>query len=174
MNRKLSLLAVGLCLAAVCMTGCLTNKSTTVTPASTNAITGAVSPSTTNTVTTVNQANLDIECAALQLVGTPALIYALEKSPAARPIAVDVQTALQGALNGANTNVVDQINGLVGGDAALQASILPLIQAASSLEQSLLAKYGTAVGVQISEAILRADLNVVTAALAAVPAPANP
>lgn len=150
--------------------GCMTSKTTSVTPPGTNSITGAVSPSMTNTITVVNQANLDLDCAGLQLVGTPALIYAMEKDPTARPIVLDVQVALQGALLGADINVVAKINGLIGGDAALEASILPLIQGASSLEQSLLAKYGSVVGVQITEAILRTDLNIVTAALAAVPA----
>lgn len=170
---KINLLPIGLSVALVALAinaGCVTSKTTSVTPRSTNTVTGAVSPASTNTVTTVNQGNLDLDCAGLQLVGTPALIYALEKDPSARPSVLDIQVALQGALQGADTNVVTQINGLIGGDAALQAAVLPLIQGASALEQSLLAKYGSVVGVQITEAILRTDLNIVTAALAAVPA----
>jgi hypothetical protein len=151
-------------LAAATLVGCVTKSVTTVTP----GVNGG-SP-TTNQVTVVNQANLDLDCAALQLVGTPALIYALNKDPQARPIVVDIQTALTGALVGADTNVVAQINGLIGGDPALQASLVPLIQAASSLNQQMLAKYGTVNGVIISEAILKTDLLIVNSALAAVPA----
>ena len=153
-------------LAGLGFTGCFTEKTVSVTPASTNAA-GVVIAASTNTVTTVNQATLDLDCAGLQLVGTPALIYAIQKDPAARPIVADIQVALQGALNGVDTNVVTQINGLIGGDAALQASITPLIQGAAALEQQLLRKYGNVAGVQITEAILRADLNIVTAALGA-------
>jgi hypothetical protein len=153
------------CFALVAMVGCVTKTTTTVTP----GLNGA-SP-VTNTVTTVNTNNLDIDCMVLQLVGTPSLIYALEKEPSARPIVVDIQIALQGALNGADTNVTATITGLVGGDAALDASITPLIQGASALNQQLLAKYGDKNAVIIGLAILRSDLDIVNAALAAVPAP---
>ena len=165
MKKYLSIacLAIGMLGLSLISTGCLTSK--VVTP-STNA--AGVTTFTTNTV--VNTAQLNIDCAALQLVGTPAVIYAIQKDPSARPIVVDIQVALQGALQGANTNVVSQINGLIGGNASLQASITPLIQGASSLEQQLLAKYGSIAGVQITQAILNADLNITTAALAAVPA----
>jgi hypothetical protein len=149
--------------------GCMTSEVTTVTPPTTNSVTGVVTGPVTNTATVVNEANLELDCAGLQLVGTPALIFTLEKEPAARPVVVDIQTALTGAIVGVDTNVLDSIDGLIGGDAALQASLLPLIQGASSLEQSLLQKYGNAVATQISIAILKAELNIVTAALAAVP-----
>jgi hypothetical protein len=158
-------------LSVIAFSGCLTNKTPVITGPSTNSATGVITGPTTNEVTTVNEANLTLDASVLQLVGTPALIYALEKDPSARPIVLDIQVALTGAINGANTNVVSEINRLVGGDTALQASILPLIQGASSLEQSLLAKYGSVAGVQITQAILTADLNIVNAALKAVPAP---
>jgi hypothetical protein len=151
-------------IAASLGTGCVTKSSQMVTP----GVNGG--PATTNTVTVVDQSALSLDCAALSLVGTPALIFALEKEPSARPIVQDIQVALDGALNGSNTNVVAQINGLVGGDPALSASILPLIQGASALEQQLLVKYGTNNAVIIGKAVLAADLNITTAALAAVPA----
>ena len=55
--------------------------------------------SATNVVVTVDQANLALDCAALQLVGTPAVTYALTKDPSVRPILVDIQTAVNGALH---------------------------------------------------------------------------
>ena len=76
-------------------------------------------------------------------------------------------------MQGADTNVVAKINGMVGANSALAASVLPLIQGASALEQQELSKYGTLAGVQITEAILAADLSIVTSALTAVPATAT-
>lgn len=161
--------AVAIAVGGLGLAGCMTQSTTSVTPASTNAVTGAVTASSTNTVTTVNQANLALDCAGLQLVGTPVLIYALQQDPSAVPITEDIQVAITGALDGANTNVIADIDGLIGNNAALQASLQPLIKGASALEQSELVKYGTNNAVIISEAILQADLNIVNAALAAVP-----
>jgi hypothetical protein len=166
MKNQFSLsLTIVLAAVAMAFTGCLLSKTTTVTPGGTG-----FAP-ITNTVVTVNQANLALDCAALQLVGTPAVTYALQKNPSVRPILVDIQTALNGALNGADTNVVATIEGFVGNDPALDDQLTPLIQAASDLRGQLLAKYGDKAGVQISTAILKADLNIVTAALKAIPAP---
>jgi hypothetical protein len=121
----------------------------------------------TNIVTTVNQANLALDCAALQLVGTPAVTYALTKDPAVRPILVDIQTAVNGALHGADTNVVATVEGFLGKNQALDDQLTPLIKAASDLRAQLLLKYGSNNGVIIASAILQADLNILNAALAA-------
>ncbi|MDR3427838.1 hypothetical protein [Silvimonas sp.] len=169
LTPTLAIGVVSLVASAILLGGCMTESSTSVTPASTNSV-GQVTPPVTNTVTIINEQNLALDCAALQLVGTPALIYALTSDPSARPIVSDIQVALTGALDGVNTNVVSDVDGLVGNNAALQASILPLITAAGTLEQQLLVKYGTNNAVIVTKAVLQADLNTVNAALAAVPA----
>lgn len=152
---------------ALLPSGCMTSKTTTVTQSTNSA--GAVT-SATNVVVTVNQANLALDCAALQLVGTPAVTYALTKDPSVRPILVDIQTAVNGALHGADTNVVATVEGFLGKNQALDDQLTPLIQAASDLRGQLLLKYGSNNGVIIASAILQADLNILNAALAAVPA----
>lgn len=148
---------------------CVASRVTSVTPASTNMVTGAVTPSTTNTVLVVNQGNLALDCAVLKLMGIPAVTYALSKNPGVRPILVDIQMALRGALHGTDSNIVATITGFVGKDQLLDAELTPLIQAASGLRGQLIAKYGDKAGVQISLAILQTDLDIVTAALEAYP-----
>lgn len=177
MKKKLSILMGTVAMGALCLfaSGCLTTKTTTITPGGTNSQ-GQVFGPVTNTVTTVNQANLQLECAALKLVGTPAVTYVLanDKSGEVRPIVMNIQMALNGTLNGLNgdTNIVGTINNLISKNAMVQAQFTPLVQAADALRAQLLAKYGSVVSVQISLSILQADLDIVTAALAAVPAPA--
>ena len=167
MNKSISIMAaIMLAGIALSLPSCLTKQTTTVT-----SVTNSVGQVTlvTNVTTTVNQAQLNIDCAALQLVGTPAVTYALTKDPSVRPIIVNIQVAINGALNGADTNVIKTVQGFIGKNQALDDQLTPLIQAASDLRGQLLAKYGTNNAVIISKAILQADLNIVNGALAAVP-----
>lgn len=153
------ILAIAL-IAATVTAGCLLRKQTVVTG-------DAVSGFTTNTVKVVNQTVLDGYCAGIQLLGTPALTRALQKDVSVRPIVQNIQTALVGALHGADSNVVATIEGFLGQNPALDDQLQPLIKAASDLRGQLLAKYGDRAAVQITTAILQTDLNIVNVALAA-------
>lgn len=135
---------------------------------------GALNPVTkTETVTngatnfsyTVNSTVLDAECAGLGLVGTPLVTDLLANEPAARPIITDVQTAINAALNGSDTNVVATIDGLISKNATVQKQMSPLVKGADTLRAQLLAKYGSTVAGQIATSILNEDLAIVTAAL---------
>ena len=66
--------------------------------------------------------------------------------------------------------MVATVEGFLGKNQALDDQLTPLIQAASDLRGQLLLKYGGNNGVIIASAILQADLNILNAALAAVPA----
>lgn len=164
MNKVKPFAIVSVCLllgfVAAMQTGCLLHKVTTVTG---DAASGFV----TNTTTVVDDVVLEGYCAGLQLVGTPAVTYALSKDPSAKPIVQDIQMALNGALNGADSNVVATVEGFLGKNQALDDQLTPLIKAASDLRGRLLAKYGDKAAVQITTAILRTDLSIVNAALAA-------
>lgn len=127
--------------------------------------TATVTGGVTNYTFSVDQATLDAECAVLGLIGTPAVTYALTHDVGARPIVTDIQTALNGALNGADATIVAQIEALAGQNATVNAQLTPLIQGASALRGQLVAKYGTTVAGQIGKAILQEDLTIVTTAL---------
>lgn len=140
--------------------GCMTSKTSTVTGTSTTNAAGVVTTIyATNTVTTVNQANLDIDALGLQSIVSIAVTVTVQKDPGALQPIKDIQAALTGIINGANTNSVTQILAVAGqNNAALQAEIAPLVTQASAFEQNLIVKYGTQVGGQISLAMAKAAL----------------
>jgi hypothetical protein len=165
-------LAAGIITAA--SPGCVTKSTTSITT-STNAA-GVVTTST-NVAVTVNQANLSLDCAGLQLVGTPALTYALQQDPGIRPILVQIQGALNLAVNSNATNVSATIQTYLGQNQSLDAQLTPLVNAAINLKAQLIAKYTTGAGaattagvvVQITQAILTTDLNILNSVLSANP-----
>jgi hypothetical protein len=145
-------------------TGCMTSKQSTVTEATNSA--GVISYQT-NVVTVVNQANLDLDCAGIQAATGLAVSMALQKDPAAKPALVNIQTALSGILQGANTNSVKQIATLIGSSTnpAVAANLTPLVSTMSTLEQSLIQKYGASTGGQIGLAIATAISNGINSGL---------
>jgi hypothetical protein len=157
------------------LAGCALNpivKTTTVTPGGTNAF-GVVYGPVTNITVAVDQALLDGELTAAELVETPLLTIMLQNHPEIRPVLNDLQTALLGwtSAGGVDTNVTAKINSLVGANnPAVQAQIVPLINATKALQGRLLAKYGDKAGVIILQGLLAKDLRVINAVLLAVPA----
>ena len=155
MKYLTSILTLGL--LALALTGCMTSKTTTVTPGGTNSAGVAFGP-VTNTVTTVNQANLDLDCGVLQGITAGAVSVVVAKEPKSIPIMQDVALGLDGVLNGSNTNTTARVLGLMGGNSnpVLDAQVTSLLKTVSALEQQLLARYGPTAGGQISLAITRA------------------
>lgn len=159
MKMKFLLLStLAAALLSGCLTGCMTSKTTTVTPGGTNSVTGAGYLPVTNTVVTVNQANLTLDCGVLQGITAGAVSVVVAKEPGSIPALKDAAVALDGILNGANTNTTAQVIGLLGGNAnpVLNTEVTSLLSTVSALEQQLLAKYGPMVGGQIALAITRA------------------
>lgn len=150
MNKIIS--SIGL---ALILCGCATTKTTSVT-SSTNALGQTIQ--TTNVVVAVNQANLALDCAGIQAATGLAVSIALQQDPSARADVLNVQATLNGILKGADSNSVAQITSLLksSGNAAVTRNLAPLVSQASSLEQSLVAKYGTTVGGQIALAVANA------------------
>jgi hypothetical protein len=164
MKSAKKVLLSALCGACCCalIAGCMTSKTTTVTPAATNTVNGVTTTNfTTNVVVTVNQATLALDCAGIQAAAGLAVSLTVQKDPAAKPILQNIQTTITGVLNGAGANSVSQIAGLFGGsgNAAVVQNLTPVVNQMSSLEQSLVAKYGATVGGQITIAILNALNN---------------
>lgn len=135
--------------------GCMTS-STPVVTSSTNSA-GLVTLMT-NTVTTVNQANLALDSAILQGAVTVYLSVAVNKDPSIVPALKDAQLGLTGVLNGANTNSVSQILTALkqSSNPTLAAAMAPIVNDISVYEQAMLAKYGTTVSGQISIAFAQA------------------
>ncbi|MEN6533327.1 MAG: hypothetical protein ABFD89_06665 [Bryobacteraceae bacterium] len=134
-------------IGALALCGCMTSKTTTVTP-------GGV----TNTVVTVNQANLALDCGVIQGITAGAVSVIVAKEPSSVPILKDAALSLDAALNGANTNTTAKVLTLLGenNNPVLAAEVTSLLGTVSSLEQQLLVKYGQKVGGQITLAITRA------------------
>ena len=170
---KNTIIAATLLAASCLLTGCLTGKVSTITPASTNSL-GIITGPVTNTVTIVNTNNLLLETAVLQSATAIGVGVAVQKDPSIVQALTDAQIALDGILNGASTNTPAQVAALLGNNSnpTIQGEIMPLITMASVLEQQLLAKYGTTVGGQISMAILRALDRGLAAGLIGAPMPA--
>ena len=171
MKKKI---AVSLILIAVSSTfifsGCVTDKKTVVTPATTNAL-GVVTGPVTNTVTTVNTNNLLLDASVLQGATAVAVSVVAQKDPSAVPALRDASVALNGILNGANPQTTGQVLGLLGSNsnATLAAEIGPLIGTVSALEQTLLNKYGSGVSGQITLALTKAVAAGFVAGLAGQP-----
>ena len=157
-----AILAVGA--VGMLSTGCVTSK--VVTPASTNALTGVVIGATTNTI--VNTNNLLIDASVFQGVVATAVSVVVQKDTNAIPILKDAQMALDGILNGANTNTVGNIIAVLGKNSnpTIASEVGPLVATFSALEQNLIAKYGTSVGGQITLALTKAGLAGLTVGLA--------
>lgn len=112
----------------------------------------------TNSDGTVNQANLTLDCSALVGLSSTGFTIALQKDPSLLQPFKDAKTALDGALNGANTNSVSQALAAFNlqNNPTITAEVTPLIQSASSLEQQLVTKYGATTGGQIALAVASA------------------
>lgn len=167
-----AILALG---ALALVPGCMTSKITTVTPGGTNDQGVAFAPST-NTVTIVNTNNLQLDASIIKR-GTAAILVGVLKIPAVQkdtaviPALKDAQTALNGILDGSNSQTTQQVLDTLGqsSNQALASQIGPLIDFASAGEQALIAKYGSGpVAGQISVAVARAVRDGLTTALASV------
>jgi hypothetical protein len=155
---KMRIMAVtAMVLAAGLFAGCMTSKTTTVTPGGTTAG-GVVFGPVTNTVTTVNEANLALDCGVLQGLVAAGVSIVVQKEPGSIPALKDAELALDGILNGANTNTTAQALALLGSNSnpVLASEITSLMQVGSALEQKLLAKYGQSVTGEISLALTKA------------------
>jgi hypothetical protein len=155
---KMRIMSVmGMVLAAGLLAGCMMSKTTTVTPGGTTAG-GVVFAPVTNTVTTVNEANLALDCGVLQGLVAASVSIVVQKEPASIPALKDAELALDGILNGADTNTTAQAIALLGKNSnpVLATEMTTLINTMSVLEQQLLAKYGQNVGGQIALAISQA------------------
>jgi hypothetical protein len=144
--------AAALLIGCSLLPGCMTSKVTTVTHPTGG--TGTV----TNTVTVVNTNNLILDASVIQAAVATGVSVAIQKDPSTIPAFKDAQMALDGVLNGSNTNTTAQVLALLGNDSnpTIASEVTPLISVASSLEQQLLAKYGSGVAGQISLAIAKA------------------
>ena len=140
-----SLLLCGL--LALGSVGCMTSKVITTSP------TGVV---TTNTI--VNTNNLQLDCMLIEGAAAFGVDEAIQQDPTLREPLQATQTALDGVLYGINPATSNQCLELLGAgnNPVIAAQVTPLIGMASSLEQTLLAKYGGGVGAQITIAITRA------------------
>jgi hypothetical protein len=147
--------------------GCLTDKTSSVT-ATTNTQFGVTTTNyATNTVVTVNSNALALDCAGIQSLTGLGVSVAIQEDPKAKQIIQNIQTALSGVLNGAGTNTVLQIQSLIGssGNAAVTSNLAPVVNSLSSLEQTLVKKYGATVGGQIGLALATAVNVGITAGL---------
>ena len=147
MKTQLVLTSIAILIIASLNTGCVTKKVQTVTNGQ------------TNTVTVVNQENLDLDAAALQGATSIATAFIVSKgNPADIAALKNAELAINGILNGANQQTTQQVIDLLkaNGSATLQTQVSGLVQAASALEQKLLNKYGTTVAGQISVELTKA------------------
>jgi hypothetical protein len=143
-------ITLAISIAAIAFTGCMTSKTTTTSP------TGGVT-----VVTTVNEANLALDCAGIQMVTAGAISYVAQKAPSAIPVLKDTQTALDGVLNGSNPMTTSELLMLlqVNDNQVLTDQVTSLVKIVSAQEQQLLTKYGSKVGGEIAIAITKAVNN---------------
>lgn len=163
MKLKLKLIGTTLLtVASVAMlatqTGCLLSHTATVTPGGTNSVTGVYTGPVTNTVTTVNEANLALDSAALEAVASIAVSTVVSKDPSVIPVLKNAHTILDGILNGSNPQTTAQVLAMLKAqnNPTLTSEVNSLIGAANTLEQSLLAKYGQGVAGEITMALAKA------------------
>lgn len=151
--------ACGLAAASLCIavleSGCWT-QSTPVVTSATNS-TGVVTQ-TTNTVVTVNEANLLLDCSIIQSAVGVAVSETLQQDPKAKPAIQNTQAVINGLLGGATLQSTSQIAALLGSatNTTLINNLNPIVTSLSSLEQSLLTKYGAGTGGQIAIAVAKA------------------
>jgi hypothetical protein len=167
--RNSLLLTTALLAIASFTAGCLTSRTTTVTPGTVNAD-GTTNAAVTNTVVTVNEANLAIDCSILTTTTSLAVSLAAQDDPKVVPALKQAQIALDGVLNGANPNTTTQILNALGGklNPTAAGNITGIVSSASSLEQNLLKKYGASVAGEITLAIARAIDDGLTQGLAGI------
>lgn len=153
-------LAVGLVVGMAALVGCATRTVTSTTPA------GVV----THTVE-VNTNNLALDCTGVQALTMVATIAVTVQDPSAEPELRMAQVSLTAALKGADSNTVAMATAALGNstNAVMKAQMGKIIGSMSSLEQSLLAKYGPTVAEQILLAIAGAVCDGMTAGLAGEP-----
>ncbi len=144
----------------IAASGCVISKKQVVTG---SAETGFI----TNIVTTVNQANLAFDCAVFEITATPLLTQALINDPEARPIVIDVRTAIDGIQNGVNTDTMKVIVGFAGKNAALDKQMSALVQKVSDLRGQLMTKFGTSNAGIIEAAVAASVIRVCDASLLA-------
>jgi hypothetical protein len=148
-NNRVLLISAAIAIAA--FTGCLTSKTSTVTPNGTGGF-------TTNTVTTVNEANLALDSAGLQSLVAISTSILIDNDTNLIPILYRAHVALDGILNGSNPQTTAQVLAMLKAqnNPDLTTEITSLLASVSQLEQDLLKKYGSSVAGEISVALVRA------------------
>ncbi len=138
-------------------TGCMIGTKSTVTPGGTNTA-GVYFGPITNTVTVVNEANLALDSAALEAVTSIAISTVVSKDPSVVEVLKNAHVALDGILNGSNPSTTGQVLAMLKAqnNPTLTSEINSLIGSANTLEQSLLAKYGSGVAGEITIALAKA------------------
>ena len=139
--------------AAFAIVGCVTAKKITTTA-------NADGTFTTNTTTVVNEANLALDCAGIQVVtavSVNAVRIQSKNDPNVLNALKNAKVALDGILTGANQQTTAQVLTILkaNDNPALQQQVSSLVQTVSALEQSLLQKYGTGVAGEITLSILK-------------------
>ena len=151
------------CLVAI--NGCMTEQSSSVTPASTNALTGVVTGPVTNTVTIINTNNLILDCAVIKAAATVAAKAVIANAPSLVPDFKLGVTALGDVYNGVGTNTLTQVlssfNVPVSGSVAVTSvqqfgDFLPVVEVARA---ALITKLGTKnagiIDIYISQALFQ-------------------
>ena len=139
-------LFAALALLVAVTTGCLTSRTQTV------------SGGVTNTIVTVNAANLALDSAGIEAVTSIAVSTVVAKDPSVIPALKNAKTVLDGILNGSSPQTTAQVLAMLQAqnNASLSNEITSLVSSVSTLEQNLLAKYGESVAGQISVALTKA------------------
>lgn len=150
MNKKqttIVLTLASLLISGLLIAGCVTSKVQTPGP-----------NGTTITTTVVNTNNLNLDAAVLQGATAISVSLLVQKDPSTIQPLKNAHVALDGILNGANQMTTQEVLTMLkaSGNPQLSAEVTSLVQTASSLEQTLLAKYGAEVGGQIAVAVTRA------------------
>lgn len=140
-------------IVAVLFTACMTQKVPVVTG---SAATGF----STNMVTEINTANLALDSAALQgatAIAVNLVLTQTKHDPGVVQALKNAHIAIDGILVGASQQTTAQVLEMlkIQNNAALSAQATSIMNAASALEQQLLAKYGASVAGQISIEILK-------------------
>ena len=144
---------------ALSLSGCMTDTHQVVTPQG------------TNTVVTVNTNNLILDCAGIQIIAMGATMAVVDQDNPAEPELRAAQLSLGAALKGADPNTVGQVMASLGQSTnpVMVAQMGKIAGGVSSMEQSLLAKYGPTVGGQIGLGIAQAVYDGMTSGLVGQP-----
>lgn len=141
------LMCASLALIGGFSTGCMTSKVAQIQP-----------NGSTNFVTIVNESNLEIDSLALQVATTEAASLLVARQPNLVPILRNAQVTIDGIINGLNAQTLDQVLALLKAqnNPQLADEVARLTKLADSVRASLVAKYGSTVGGEITLALLRA------------------